>query len=255
MGNTCSIEVAELRYTYPDGKEALTGVTFTVRTKEKIAIIGPNGAGKSTLLAHLNGVKTGQGTVKITGLEINKHNLREIRKRVGIVFQDPDDQLFCPTVFDDVAFGPLNLGLPAETVRSRVDHALAQVGMSGYEQRAAYHLSFGEKKGISIATVLSMEPDILVLDEPTSELDPRGRRNLIDLLRGFDKTIVVATHDLDLVLDLCPRCLIMNEGRIVYDGATRDALSNAELLRSNGLELPLRLQSDTNPPDQSPALS
>jgi cobalt/nickel transport system ATP-binding protein len=255
MRDTCVIEVAELRYTYPDGKEALAGVTFTVRAKEKIAIIGPNGAGKSTLLAHLNGVKSGQGSVRIGGLELDKHNLREIRRRVGIVFQDPDDQLFCPTVFDDVAFGPLNLGLPAETVRSRVDHALAQVGMRGYEQRAAYHLSFGEKKSISIATVLSMEPDILVLDEPTSELDPRGRRNLIDLLRGFDKTIVIATHDLDLVLDLCSRCVIMNKGTIVYDGASRDALSDAELLRSNGLELPLCMQGGTNTPDQSAALS
>ena len=255
MDNTVAIKVSELRYTYPDGNEALNGVTFTVHAREKIAIIGPNGAGKSTLLAHLNGVKTGQGSVEICGLDMNKPNVHEIRKRVGIVFQDPDDQLFCPTVFDDVAFGPLNLGLPIEDVRSRVERALAHVGMSGTENRSAFHLSFGEKKSISIATVLSMGPDILVLDEPTSELDPRGRRNLIDLLRNLDKTIVLATHDLDLVLELCPRCLIMNDGRIVYDGPTQETLSNAQLLHSNGLELPLCLQGRISSSDQGPALS
>jgi cobalt/nickel transport system ATP-binding protein len=250
MDNTWAIEVSELLYTYPDGEQALKGVTFKVREHEKVAIIGPNGAGKSTLLTHLNGVKTGEGSIRICGLDINKGNLPEIRKRVGIVFQDPDDQLFCPTVFDDVAFGPLNLRLSIEDVGSRVERALTQVGMSGYEKRAAFHLSFGEKKAISIATVLAMEPDILVLDEPTGELDPRGRRNLIALLRGFDKTVLLATHDLDLVLELCPRCLIMNDGKIVYDGATGKALSDEELLRSNGLELPLCMQGRIIPPHQ-----
>jgi cobalt/nickel transport system ATP-binding protein len=242
MDDRYAIEVSDLRYTYPDGNEALKGVSFKVRDREKVGIIGPNGAGKSTLLTHLNGVKIGNGSVKVWGVEINNRTAREVRRRVGIVFQDPDDQLFCPTVFDDVAFGPLNLRLPSDEVRRRVAHALSEVGMSGYDKRSAFHLSLGEKKRISIATVLSMEPEILVLDEPTSELDPRGRRNLIALVRQLDKTVIVATHDLDLVFDLCQRCLILNDGKIVYDGETRSVLTNAELLQSNGLELPLSMQ-------------
>lgn len=232
------IEVDNLMYVYPDGQQALKGVSLTVREGEKVAITGPNGAGKSTLCLHLNGILNGDGMVRVMGLEVTGRHLGAIRAKVGLVFQDPDDQLFSPTVFEDVAFGPLHIGLPEGEVRRRVRWALAQVGMEGFEDRMPHHLSLGERKRIAIATVLSMEPAILVLDEPTSELDPRSRRSLIQLLRKLPQTMLVASHDMRLVRDLCPRVVILDEGRIVADGLTNRLLADAELLEQHGLEQP-----------------
>ena len=235
------IEVRNLSFSYPDGTEALRNISLVIGRGEKVAIVGPNGSGKSTLLLHLNGILRGKGEVRILGKAINKANLKEVRREVGLVFQEPDDQLFSPTVFDDVAFGPLNQDLSAEEVRTRVKEALQEVGLPGYENRSSHHLSYGEKKRVSIATVLSYNPEILALDEPTSNTDPKNRRRLINLLKGLAKTIVIATHDLDLVLDVCPRCLIINQGEIRANGKTEELLTNPHLLESNDLELPLSL--------------
>lgn len=232
------IEIDNLVYTYPDGQQALKGVNLRVWEGEKVAIIGPNGAGKTTLLLHLNGILNGDGMVRVMGMEVRGRHLGAIRAKVGMVFQDPDDQLFSPTVFEDVAFGPLHSGLPEEEVRRRVRRALAQVGMEGFENRMPHHLSLGERKRIAIATVLSMDPAILVLDEPSSELDPRSRRSLIQLLERLPQTMLVASHDMRLVRDLCPRTVIMDEGRIVADGPTGRLLADAELLVRHGLEQP-----------------
>jgi len=232
------IEIDNLVYTYPDGQQALKGVNLRVWEGEKVAIIGPNGAGKTTLLLHLNGILNGDGMVRVMGTEVRGRHLGAIRAKVGMVFQDPDDQLFSPTVFEDVAFGPLHSGLPEEEVRRRVRRALAQVGMEGFENRMPHHLSLGERKRIAIATVLSMDPAILVLDEPSSELDPRSRRSLIQLLERLPQTMLVASHDMRLVRDLCPRTVIMDEGRIVADGPTGRLLADAELLVRHGLEPP-----------------
>ncbi|MFC2029852.1 energy-coupling factor ABC transporter ATP-binding protein [Chloroflexota bacterium] len=236
--DTAVIEIEDLEYAYPDGRVALHGVSLTVHEGEKLAVTGPNGAGKSTLLLHLNGILNGGGLVRVMGLEVTDDHLGAVRAKVGLVFQDPDDQLFSPTVFEDVAFGPLHMGLPEDTVRQQVGWALAQVGMAGFEDRQPHHLSLGERKRIAIATVLSMEPAILVLDEPTSELDPRSRRNLIALLRELPQTMLVASHDMRLVRDLCPRTVIMDEGRIVADGPTDRILADAGLLEQHGLEQP-----------------
>lgn len=232
------IEVDDLRYAYPDGHLALNGVSLTVFEGEKLAITGPNGAGKSTLLLHLNGILNGNGAVRVMGMAVTDRHLGAIRAKVGLVFQDPDDQLFSPTVFEDVAFGPLHMGLPEDTVRKRVRWALDQVGMGSFEDRMPHHLSLGERKRIAIASVLSMEPSILVLDEPTSELDPRSRRNLIQLLRGLPQTMLVASHDMRLVRDLCRRTVIMSGGRIVADGPTGQLLADVGLLDQHGLEQP-----------------
>lgn len=235
---TPAIEILGLSFSYPDGTEALKGVDLVVQQGEKVAIVGPNGAGKSTLLLHLNGILAGQGLVRVMGLEINHGNLGAIRTQLGLVFQDPDDQLFSPTVFEDVAFGPLHMGLPEEEVRRRVSWALAQVGMEGFQGRISHHLSLGEKKRVAIATVLSMEPSILALDEPSGELDPRSRRRLIDLLSQLPQTMVVCTHDMGLVHELLPRTVILNQGRLIADGKTEAILADEELLARNGLELP-----------------
>ncbi len=235
------IEVRNLSFSYPDGTEALRNISLEIGKGEKVAIVGPNGSGKSTLLLHFNGILRGKGEVRILGKVINKDSLKKIRREVGLVFQEPDDQLFSPTVFDDVAFGPLNQSLPAEEVRKRVREALQKVGMAGYENRSSHHLSYGEKKRVSIATVLSYNPEILALDEPTSNTDPKNRRRLINLLKGIAKTIVIATHDLDLVLDVCPRCMIINQGAIRANGKTQELLTNPHLLEANDLELPLSL--------------
>jgi len=232
------IEIDNLVYAYPDGRQALKGVSLTVQEGEKVAITGPNGAGKSTLFLHLNGILNGDGMVRVMGMEVMDGHLGAIRARVGLVFQDPDDQLFSPTVFEDVAFGPLHTGLPEGEVRRRVRWALAQVSMEGFEERMPHHLSLGERKRIAIATVLSMDPAILVLDEPTSGLDPRSRRSLIQLLRELPQTMLVASHDMRLVRDLCPRTVILDEGRIVADGQTDRLLTDAELLERHGLERP-----------------
>jgi len=200
--------------------------------------VGPNGAGKSTLILHLNGILVGQGAVQVCGLRAEKENLGRLRAMVGLVFQSPDDQLFSPTVYDDVAFGPLYQGLPVGEVRSRVEEALHAVHMGDYARRVSHHLSTGEKKRIAIATVLSMKPEVLVLDEPTAGLDPRSRRSLINLLRELPLTMLVSTHDMLMVRELFPRMVIMDEGRIVADGPTQQLMDDASLLEAHGLEKP-----------------
>ncbi|MCB0062306.1 MAG: ABC transporter ATP-binding protein [Caldilineaceae bacterium] len=231
------IEVQNLEYTYPDGRKALHGVTLSVAPGEKVALVGPNGAGKSTLMLHLNGILEGEGSVNVAGLELCEKNMGKIRAAVGLVFQNPDDQLFSPTVFDDVAFGPLHMGLDEATVRRRVQEALAAVGMETYIDRNSHHLSIGEKKRIAIATVLSMEPEILVLDEPTAGLDPRARRQLINLLRDLEMTMLVSTHDMPMVPELFPRTIIMEKGKVVASGCTCELLADQGLLQQHGLEL------------------
>ncbi len=237
------VEVKDLQYTYPDGTAALRGVSFLLTHGEAVAIIGANGAGKSTLLLHLNGCLIPQaGTVRIGDFPLNKETLPYVRRTVGMVFQDPDDQLFMPIVYDDVAFGPLNLGLPPDEVDHLVLDSLATVGASHLKDRPPYRLSGGEKRAVAIASVLAMSPSILVMDEPTSSLDPKTRRQLIELLKTFKHTRIIATHDLDLVLDLCSRVIVFKEGRVVADGPTLDILQNEELLKSSSLEKPLSLQ-------------
>jgi cobalt/nickel transport system ATP-binding protein len=235
---TLAIEIAGLSFAYPDGHQALHDISLTVRSGEKVALVGPNGAGKSTLLLHLNGILYGKGTLRVCGLDVEKSNLGKVRSLVGLVFQSPDDQLFSPTVFDDVAFGPIYAGLPEVEVRARVSRALDAVGMGDYVKRVSHHLSVGEKKRITIATVLSMDAQVLVLDEPSAGLDPRARRALINLLRSLPQTILITTHDLPLVRDLCPRTVIMDGGRIVADGATAELLEDVPLLEAHGLEKP-----------------
>jgi cobalt/nickel transport system ATP-binding protein len=232
-----ALEVSELRFAYPDGVEALRGVNLTVGRGEKVALLGPNGAGKSTLLLHLNGILRGKGKVRVAGVPIGSDNLAQVRAQVGLVFENPDDQLFSPTVLEDVAYGPLYMGLSREEVLERARRALAQVGMTGFEERSPHHLSLGQKKKVAIATVLSMEPAILALDEPTSGLDPRARRKLIDLLQGLPQTMIVSTHDIPSVRDLLPRTLVMDDGVIVADGETQAILSDSALLAAHGLEV------------------
>lgn len=237
------VEVQDLRFAYPDGNEALSGLSFRIHHGESVAIVGANGAGKSTLLLHLNGcLVPKQGTVRIGDFPLTEKTLPDVRRTVGMVFQDPDDQLFMPTVYDDVAFGPLNLGLPFDEVDARVRSALATVGGEHLSRRPPYRLSGGEKRAVAIATVLSMSPNILVLDEPTSNLDPRARRNLITLLHGFEHTKIIATHDLDMVMDLCGRTIVMHRGHILADGPTRDIFADDRLLDEGHLERPLSLR-------------
>ncbi len=233
-----TIELHDLSFRYPDGTQALRGVSFTIQPGEKVALVGPNGAGKSTLMLHLNGILRGQGQAKVAGLPVEDRNLGRVRAAVGLVFQDPDDQLFSPTVFEDVAFGPLYMGLPEAEVRERTARALAAVAMPGYSKRVSHHLSLGEKKRIAIATVLSMQPEILVLDEPSAGLDPRSRRGLIHLLQELPQTMLVSTHDLRLVAEVASRTLVMDGGRIVADGPTAKLLQDQVLLESHGLEKP-----------------
>jgi cobalt transport protein ATP-binding subunit len=232
------LAVHDLQFSYHDHHNALRGVSFELCAGDKVALVGPNGAGKSTLMLHLNGILTGQGDVMIGGKRIARDNLPAIRAMVGVVFQNPDDQLFSPTVFEDVAFGPLHMGLPRDEVEMRVISALSAVRMSGYRDRLSHHLSVGEKKRIAIATVLSMNPQILVLDEPSAGLDPRARRTLINLLRELPITMLVSTHDMKLVEELFPRTIVMDEGLIVADGMTKDILADVKLLEAHGLEQP-----------------
>jgi cobalt/nickel transport system ATP-binding protein len=232
------IEVCDLQFSYPDGHQALAGVSLVICKGEKVALVGANGAGKSTFMLHLNGILNGSGDVCVGALPVEKHNLPVIRAMVGLVFQNPDDQLFSPTVFEDVAFGPLHMGIPEDEVRKRVEIALSMVGMSAYRERMSHHLSMGEKKRIAIATVLSMNAEILVLDEPTAGLDPRSRRGLINLLRDLPITMLVSTHDMLLVQELFPRMVIMDMGKIVADGATAELMENQALLEAHGLEKP-----------------
>jgi cobalt/nickel transport system ATP-binding protein len=235
-----AVAVQGLSFKYPDGHVALSGVDFSVMPGERVALLGPNGAGKTTLVLHLNGIYLPQaGRVAIGGLDAERANLKELRRRVGIVFQDPDDQLFMPTVREDVAFGPANLGIAGSELDARIESALRAVGMEAYASRPPHHLSFGQRRRVSIATVLAMNPDILVLDEPSSNLDPASRRELAEILVGLDITLLMVTHDLPYALELCDRALVMNSGVVVADGATRDVLADEDLMRSSRLELPL----------------
>ncbi len=237
------VEAVNLGYLYPDGTEALKRVSFRIVHGESVAIVGPNGAGKSTLLNHLNGsLLASSGEARVGGIPVRKETLSSVRKAVGMVFQDPDDQLFMPTVIEDVTFGPLNLGLSPEEARLRALEALRQVGCEHLKDRPPYHLSSGEKKAVAIATVLSTLPDVLVLDEPTANLDARHRRRIIDLIRGFHHTRIIATHDLDLVLDVCDRAILLNNGILVADAATAELMRDKILLEQHGLEQPLRMQ-------------
>jgi cobalt/nickel transport system ATP-binding protein len=233
-----SIEIKNLSFSYPDGTTALRDVSLSIEPGEKVALVGPNGAGKSTLILHLNGILSGQGHVRVCSLEVVKENLGRVRSCVGLVFQSPDDQLFSPTVFDDVAFGPLYQGLASAEVFQRVDQALEAVHMIGYKKRVSHHLSMGEKKRIAIATVLSMHPEVLVLDEPTGGLDPRSRRSLIHLLQELELTMLASTHDMLLVREIFPRMIILDEGSVVADGPTQVLMNDTALLEAHGLERP-----------------
>ena len=233
---TTAIEVKNLHYRYPDGREALRGLNFSIEEDECVGLIGPNGAGKSTLLLHLNGIlpEKPDGAVRVFG----QTDLAAMRRDVGLLFQDPDDQLFCPTVFEDVAFGPQQIGLP-ETV---VTEALTRVGLSGFEKRSPHHLSHGEKRRVCLAGVLACQPRILVLDEPTSGLDPRGRREFKTFLRQIRATKLIATHDLDLVAEFCSRVLVLDRGEMVADGLPGEVLNDMQLMLAHGLERPHTLQ-------------
>ena len=233
------LSVHDLHFSYHDHHPALRGVSFELCEGDKVALVGPNGAGKSTLMLHLNGILTCQsGDVTVDGDRLTRHNLPAIRAMVGLVFQNPDDQLFSPTVFEDVAFGPLHMGLPRDEVLARVESALDAVRMSNYRDRLSHHLSVGEKKRIAIATVLSMKPQILVLDEPSAGLDPRARRTLINLLRELPITMLVSTHDMRMVQELFPRTIVMDEGLVVADGKTKEILDDEKFLTEHGLEKP-----------------
>ncbi len=237
------VEARDLHYTYSDGTIGLQGVTFRITHGESIALVGENGAGKSTLLMHTNGyLLASRGEMRIGDAPVTTHNLNIIRRTVGMVFQNSDDQLFMPTVFDDVAFGPMNLGLEKAEVEKRVREALTTVGASHLSKRPPYRLSQGEKRSVAIATVLAMSPDILVMDEPTSSLDPTSRLNLIKLLKTFRHTKIIATHDLDMAMDLCERTIVLHEGRVVADGPTAELFKDTTLLHRSNLEKPLRMQ-------------
>jgi cobalt/nickel transport system ATP-binding protein len=231
-----------VHYAYPSGQVALRGVDLRVARGERVALLGPNGAGKTTLVLHLNGIlHSGGGSVAVRGLAVDpgdRKRLAEIRSRVGIVFQDPDDQLFLPTVAEDVAFGPANAGLRGAELAARVDEALRAVGMAEHRDRAPHHLSFGQRRRVAVATVLAMRPEILVLDEPSSNLDPASRRELAEILRGLPVTLLMVTHDLPYALELCPRSVVIDDGRIVADSGTADLLADASLLARHRLELP-----------------
>jgi len=234
-----SLAVSELAFSYPDGHQALHGVDLQIERGERVALLGPNGAGKTTLVLHLNGILTaGHGTVAVGGLPVAKENLREIRRRVGIVFQDPDDQLFMPTVAEDVAFGPANFGVTGDALTARVRTALDRVGMTEHADRSPLHLSGGQRRRIALATVLACEPEILVLDEPSSNLDPVARRELAEVLLGLDATMLMVTHDLPYALQLCPRSVVLDDGEVVADGPTRELLADPDLLARHRLELP-----------------
>ncbi|HOU36391.1 MAG TPA: ABC transporter ATP-binding protein [Candidatus Omnitrophota bacterium] len=240
------VELNNERFTYPDGTPALAGVDLCVARGQTLGLIGPNGAGKSTLLLHLNGILKQHGSVRISGMEVVDRNLSSIRGKVGLVFQDPDAQLFMPTVFDDVAFGPVNMQLPKVAVQEAVVNALELVDMLPAMKRSSHHLSFGEKKRISIATVLSMNPEILVLDEPTSNLDPKHRRGLIELLKELPVTKIIATHDLEFVIEICDCVAVLDRGKIIAQGDVVNILSDKRLLEAHGLEVPHSLRKDAH---------
>jgi len=239
------LEIEDLRYTWPGGVEALRGVELTLTAGERLGLVGPNGAGKSTtMLALLGFVRPAAGSIRVGGIPVEPARYREIRRRIGAVFQDPDDQLFMPTLAEDVAFGPLNLGLPREEAGERARRALTQVGLEGMGDRAPHRLSGGEKRRAALATVFAMEPELLVLDEPGANLDPRSRRRLIELLQAFPQGQLLITHDLEMVLDLCPRTALMDEGRIIARGESLTLLADEKLMAAHGLEVPYSLRAD-----------
>lgn len=231
-----ALQVENLRYAYPDGTPALRGISLTLDAGEKVGLVGPNGSGKSTLLMCLNGLLAGEGKVVVQGDELNAGRLREFRGRVGLVFQSPDDQLFMPTLADDLAFGPVNLGLDPDDVRRRVDEVASELGLAGLLDRAPHHLSMGQKRAAAIAAVLAMRPAVLLMDEPSSNLDPRGRRRLIEVLEALSETLLLASHDLALVGNVCRRVLVIDDGRLVADGPVDDILSDTRLMETHGLE-------------------
>jgi cobalt/nickel transport system ATP-binding protein len=235
---TLALEVSNLEFAYPDGRLALGGVNLAIESGARVAILGPNGAGKTTLALHLNGILRGSGTITVGGLDLNDDNITEIRRRVGLVFQDANDQLFMPTVGEDVAFGPSNLGLRGAELEARVESALQEVDAIDLADRPPHHLSGGEKRSAAIATALAMEPQILVLDEPTSGLDPLGRRELVQTLQGLDLTLLIITHDLPFALELCQRSVIVDGGTVIAEGPTAEILANEALLRQHRLEMP-----------------
>ncbi len=235
---SCAIHARGLRFRYPNGVVGLDGVDLHVRHGERVAVLGPNGAGKTTLMLQLNGLLRGEGELEVAGLRVGDGDLRELRAAVGLVFQDPDDQLFMPTVAEDVAFGPLNLGLDRDAVRERVDRALAAVRMTGIADRAPHQLSLGQRRRVAIATVLAMRPRLLVLDEPSANLDPRARRELLEILDAIDRTMLIVTHDLPFAAQLCDRAVLLSGGHVVADGPCLEILADEPLLAAHDLELP-----------------
>jgi len=237
-----AIEIRGLQFRYPDGKEALRGISFTIADEECVGLVGPNGSGKSTLLLHLNGLLPESlpkdPNVVVYGRALNRENAAEIRRDVGLLFQDPDDQLFCPTVYEDVAFGPEQFGLDKEKVRTVVTKALETTSLLGHEHRSPHHLSSGEKRRVCLAGVLACEPRVLALDEPTSNLDPRGKRSLIQTLKSISATKIIATHDLEMVVELCSRTIVLDQGTIIADGPTHQLLGDEKLMLAHGLEKP-----------------
>jgi cobalt/nickel transport system ATP-binding protein len=237
------VEFKNVSYRYPDGTEALKDLSFRITHGESVGIIGANGAGKSTLLMQMNGcLMPTSGTVTIGDLPLTRKTRKDICRRVGLIFQNPDDQLFMPTVYDDVAFGPLNLGLDEAGVRERVQKALSLVNGLELREKPPHHLSGGQKSAVAIASVMAMDPDILAMDEPAASLDPKSRRSLITMLKTFTHSKIIASHDLDLILDVCQRCIVIREGTAAADGSVMEILSNKTLLEENNLELPLSLQ-------------
>ncbi|WP_221447881.1 energy-coupling factor ABC transporter ATP-binding protein [Saccharothrix violaceirubra] len=240
-----ALVVERLAFAYPDGHQALFGVDLRVERGERVAVLGPNGAGKTTFALHLNGVLGGgSGRIEIAGLPVERANLKEIRRRVGVVFQDPDDQLFLPTVRQDVAFGPTNFGVSGPELAARVEAALAAVGMTEAADRSPLHLSGGQRRRVALATVLACDPEILVLDEPSANLEPVARRELAEVLLGLDTTMLMITHDLPYAAQLCPRSVLVDGGVVVADGPTREILGDAELLARHRLELPYGFRLD-----------
>ncbi|CAN5859749.1 ABC transporter ATP-binding protein [soil metagenome] len=270
-----AVLIQDLRYRYPDGRPALQGVNLKIAKGETVALVGPNGAGKSTLLLHLNGIlpgrrrggsdglhahglvdngsgsgsgsDNGQPAVWIEGLEVNERQGPEIRRRVGLLFQDPDDQLSSTSVLEDVAFGPLNLGLRKAEARQLAEECLERVELLDAADRPPHHLSFGERKRVCLAGVLACKPSVLALDEPSANLDPRARRRFIALIQGLPATKLIATHDLEMVLDLCERVALLDAGRVVADGPALEILGNSDLLEAHGLEMPIRLRLGRTP--------
>ncbi len=238
------IELEEVSFSYPDGHQALDNITFLLGHGESVGVVGANGAGKSTLLSILSGIVFPQkGSVRVGDIPVTKKTLAEVRRSIGLVFQEPDDQLFMTSVYDDVAFGPRNYRLDEKEVEQRVNRALEEVGIPHLKDRPPYKLSGGEKKLAAIAAVISMKPDVLIMDEPTASLDPKARRKIMNILKGFSHTKIITSHDLDMIMDMCERTIVLKNGKIAADGPTTDILGDSGLMDSCGLEIPLAMQN------------